>query len=293
MTAPATSHLKALYGLKFNPFSLDVPDDALLCTPRVDDFGWRLEHGVAAEGGFALVNGGVGSGKSTTLRLLVSRLERQRDLSVAILQRPQSGVADFYREMGELFGVPLRPHNRWAGFRSLRDKWMAHIEGSLTRPVLLIDEAQEMHHQVLAELRLLTQTRFDSRSILAVVLAGDERLLARLGTPELLPLASRIRSRLMLDVATPADLRACLVHRMTCAGNAKLMTNELLDALCEHALGNHRALVVMADELLAHAARHEREVLDEKLYFEVFDPSRATAASEPKGRAANQRRRRR
>lgn len=293
MTAPATNHLKALYGLKFNPFGPDVPDDALLCTPRVDDFGWRLEHGVAAEGGFALVNGGVGSGKSTTLRLLVSRLERQRDLSVAILQRPQSGVADFYREMGELFGVPLRPHNRWAGFRSLRDKWMAHIEGSLTRPVLLVDEAQEMHHQVLAELRLLTQTRFDSRSILAVVLAGDERLLARLGTPELLPLASRIRSRLVLDVATPADLRACLVHRMTTAGNAKLMTNELLDALCEHALGNHRALVVMADELLAYAARHEREVLDEKLYFEVFDPSRATPASEPKGRAASDRRRRR
>lgn len=293
MTAPATQHLKALYGLKFNPFGQDVPDDALLCSPRVDDFGWRLEHGVAAEGGFALVNGDVGNGKSTTLRLLVSRLERQRDLSVAILQRPQSGVADFYREMGELFGVPLKPHNRWAGFRSLRDKWMAHIEGSLTRPVLLIDEAQEMHQQVLAELRLLTQTRFDSRSILAVVLAGDERLLARLATPDLLPLASRIRSRLVLDVATPTELRACLVHRMRSAGNAKLMTDELLDAICEHALGNHRALVVMADELLAHAARHEREVLDEKLYFEVFNQSAATATSEPKGRAAAERRRRR
>lgn len=293
MTAPATQHLKALYGLKFNPFGQDVPRDALLCSPRVDDFGWRLEHGVAAEGGFALVTGGVGSGKSTTLRLLFSRLERQRELSVAILQRPQSGVADFYRELGELFGVPLKPHNRWVGFRSLRDKWMAHIEGSLTRPVLLVDEAQEMHHQVLAELRLLTQTRFDSRCILAVVLAGDERLLSRLTSPELLPLASRIRSRLMLDVATPADLRTCLVHRMTCAGNPNLMTDELLDALCEHALGNHRALVVMADELLAHAARHEREVLDEKLYFEVFNPSAAAPASPAKGRGSGGRRRKR
>lgn len=290
MNAPATQHLKALYGLKFNPFGQDVPHDALLCSPRVDDFGWRLEHGVTAEGGFALVTGGVGSGKSTTLRLLFSRLERQRDINVAILQRPQSGVADFYRELGELFGVPLKPHNRWVGFRSLRDKWMAHIEGSLTRPVLLIDEAQEMHHQVLAELRLLTQTRFDSRCILAVVLAGDERLLSRLSSPELLPLASRIRSRLMLDVATPKDLRACLVHRMSCAGNAKLMTDELLDALCEHALGNHRALVVMADELLAHAVRHEREQLDEKLYFEVFNPSAASTSS-AKGRRSGGRRR--
>ena len=287
----ANIHLKALYGLKFNPFSQDVPDDALLCTPRVDDFGWRLEHGIAAEGGFALVTGCVGNGKSTTLRLLFARLERQRDVTVAYLQRPQSRVADFYRELGELFGVPLRPHNRWVGFRSLRDKWSTHIEGTLMRPVLFVDEAQEMHHQVLAELRLLTQTRFDSRNILGVVLAGDERLLAALSSPELLPLASRIRSRLSLDVSTPTDLRACLVHRMSSAGNAKLMTGELLDVLCEHALGNHRALVVMADELLAHAARREIDVLDEKLYFEVFNPSTAPA-SDPKRRAAGERRRR-
>jgi general secretion pathway protein A len=289
MTTPASTRLKALYGLKFNPFGQDVPDDALLLTPRVDDFGWRLEHGIAAEGGFGLVAGGVGSGKSTTLRLLFSRLERQRDVTVAHLQRPQSSVADFYREMGELFGVPLKPHNRWAGFRSLRDKWMAHIESTLARPMLLIDEAQEMHHQVLAELRLLTQTRFDSRSILGVVLAGDERLIARLSSPELLPLASRIRSRLSLDVATPADLRACLVHRMSCAGNAKLMTDELLEALSEHALGNHRALMVMADELLAHATRHERERLDEKLYFEVFSPPAAAPAKPSKRKSAGRR----
>lgn len=291
MTATTTTTLKALYGLKFNPFSQDVPDDALLCTPRVDDFGWRLEHGIAAEGGFALVTGVVGCGKSTTMRLLFARLERQRDVTVAHLQRPQSGVADFYREMGELFGVPLKPHNRWVGFRSLRDKWMAHIEGSLTRPVLLVDEAQEMHTQVLAELRLLTQTRFDSRCILGVVLAGDERLLARLAQPDLLPLASRIRSRLALDVASPADLRACLLHRMSSAGNAKLMTEQLLDALCEHALGNHRSVVLMADELLAHAARRELDVLDERLYFEVFDPSAVPAPSESARRAAGRRRR--
>lgn len=289
MTAPATTRLKALYGLKFNPFAQDVPDDALLCTPRIDDFGWRLEHGIATEGGFGLVTGKVGGGKSTALRLLFARLERQRDVKIAYLQRPQSGVADFYREMGELFGVPLKPHNRWAGFRALRDKWMAHIEGTLMRPMLLIDEAQEMHQQVLAELRLLTQTRFDSRCVLAVVLAGDERLLARLTTPELLPLASRIRSRLSLDVAAPADLRACLQHRMSSAGNAKLMTDGLLDALCEHALGNHRAVMQMADELLAHAARRELDVLDEKLYFDVFNPP--ASPSEPARTTAGRRRR--
>lgn len=277
-----TTTLKTLYGLKFNPFSQDIPEEALLVTPRVDDFGWRLEHGIAAEGGFAMIVGASGCGKSTTLRLLFARLERQRDVAVGNLQRPQSGVADFYREMGELFDVSLKPHNRWAGFRSLRDKWIAHIEGSLMRPVLLVDEAQEMHHQVLAELRLLTQTRFDSRSILGIVLAGDDRLPGRLTRPELLPLASRIRSRLSFEAATPDDLRACLQHRMKTAGNANLMTGELLGALCEHALGNYRAVVNMADELLSHATRRELDVLDEKLYFDVYNQPSPPPAEPPR-----------
>ena len=288
-----TTTLKTLYGLKFNPFSQDVPDEALLTTPRVDDFGWRLEHGLAAEGGFGMVTGPHGCGKSTTLRLLFARLERQRDVTVGYLQRPQSGLADFYREMGELFGVSLKPHNRWVGFRSLRDKWMAHIEGSLMRPLLLVDEAQEMNHQVLAELRLLTQTRFDSRNILGVVLAGDERLPERLQRPELLPLASRIRSRLVLETTAPDDLKACLLHRMKISGNAKLMTGELLTAVCEHALGNYRAAIHMADELLSHAARRELDVLDDKLYFDVFSPPPTSAPPpKPPRRAAGARRRR-
>lgn len=58
---------------------------------------------------------------------------------------------------------------------------------------------------------------------------------------------------------------------MKTAGNAKLMTTQLLNALCEHALGNYRAAVQMADELLSHAARHEFDILDEKLYFDVFN----------------------
>ena len=270
-----TSTIKTLYGLRFNPFSQDVPDEALLTTPQIEHFAWRLEHGLASEGGFAMITGEHGCGKSTTLRLVFARLERQRDVSIAFLQRPQSSIADFYREMGELFGVTLKPSNRWGGFRSLRDKWISHIEGSLLRPILLVDEAQEMHHQVLAELRLLTQTRFDSRCILGIVFAGDRRLPELLQRPELAALGSRIRTRLSLEPASPDDLRACLEHRMKVAGNTKLMTSELLDALCEHSLGNYRHIMQVADELLAQAARTELDVLDEKLYFEIFSPQPA------------------
>jgi len=259
------------YGLKFNPFSTQIPVEALWISPVIDQFCWRLEQQLG-EGGFALISGVSGSGKSATLRLLQSRLAKAREVAVGVLSRPQASLADFYRELGDLFGVPLRPHNRWASAKALRDRWLQHIDTALVRPVLLVDEAQEMHAAVLSELRLLTSAELDSRSILTVVLAGDDRLCARLETPDLLPLASRIRTRLRTESLPAADLLKGLQHLLEAAGNARLMTAGLQQTLCEHAVGNLRLLLNMANDLLVTACNQKLETLDDKLYLQVFAP---------------------
>lgn len=261
--------LLSLFSLKFNPFSPEVPAAALWCSPPIQSFCWRIEQQIA-EGGFALVLGDPGSGKSVALRLLAESCAQKRDMAVGVLTRPQASIADFYRELGHLFGAPLSPHNRWNGAKVLRDKWLAHLDGSLFRPLLLIDEAQEMFDTVYAELRLLTSTELDSRSILTVVLAGDKRLTARLDSPNLLPIASRIRCRLRAEALSPLQLRECLLHRLTAAGNPKLLPPGLSQTLCEHAAGNVRLLMNLGHDLLSAAVQQEREVIDEKLFFEVF-----------------------
>jgi type II secretory pathway predicted ATPase ExeA len=167
--------LLSLYGLKWNPFAAEVPADALYVSPRLDSFCWRVEQ-LVGEGGFALVTGVPGVGKSVTLRVLAERLSGLRDVQVGVLSRPQAGMADFYREMGELFGVELHPHNRYGGAKVLRARWQGHIDAALSRPVLIIDEGQEMQLAVLSELRLLGSARLDSHLLLTVVLAGDQRL---------------------------------------------------------------------------------------------------------------------
>jgi general secretion pathway protein A len=78
------------------------------------------------------------------LRILSYRLGKLRDVVVGVITRPQGSIADFYRELGHLFGVKLSPHNRYAGAKVLRETWLDHIESSTYRPVLLVDEAQEM-----------------------------------------------------------------------------------------------------------------------------------------------------
>jgi len=275
----------ALYGLKWNPFTPNVPTEALHVTARLESFCWRVQQ-LAGDGGFALVTGAPGCGKSAALRILSASLATQRDVTVGVVSRPQANIADFYREMGELFGVELRPHNRFAGAKILRQRWQAHIQATLSRPVLVLDEAQEMQTLVLAELRLLASADLDSNILLTVVLAGDGRLAERLRSDEFLPLASRIRVRLAIERASPDDLQDCLRHAVQQAGAPTLMTQEVIAAICDHAQGNLRALMIMANELLEAAGQREARQIDETLFFEICA---TPAANEAK--AASRRRR--
>jgi type II secretory pathway predicted ATPase ExeA len=264
----------ALYGLKWSPFSPEVPTEALYISRHIEWFCWRVEN-LVSEGGFALVTGQPGVGKSVALRILAERLGAQQNVQVAILSRPQAGLSDFYRELGDLFGVPLRPHNRHAGSKVLRQRWQTHIDSSFARPVLIVDEAQEMSPAVLAELRLLSSVKLDSQVLLTVVLAGDQRLAERFRSDELLPLGSRIRARLVLERASSEDLQACLRHVLDEAGAPQLMTPDVIVTLSEHAQGNCRALMNMAGELLAIAAQRQIQQIDEKLFLEAYTPQAA------------------
>lgn len=263
------SRILSLYSLKFNPFRPDAPVEALYVSPQVHTFRRRVEIGVA-DGGFALVSGDPGNGKSIVLRLVREHLGALPDVTVGTIEHPQSRVPDFYRELGDLFGVPLSAHNRWGGFKALRTRWSEHIATTRTRPVLIMDEAQEAPTQVLSELRILASKDFDARQLLCVIFAGDARLPDRLRTPELMPLGSRIRRRLHLDYASRDELAACLDHLLETAGNAALMTAELKSTLIDHAAGNYRVLMNLGDELLAAAADRNLPRLDEKLYLEIF-----------------------
>ena len=269
-------NLLALYGLKWNPFTPELPTEGIYVSPRIENFCWRIEHVQIREGGFAMIHGDPGTGKSVALRLLADRLARLPEVTVGAINHPQSSLVDFYRELGDIFALPLKPHNRWGGFKSLRELWFAHLETTRRRPVLLVDEAQEMAPATLSELRLLSSARFDSQALLCVVLAGDGRLIEKLRREELIPLGSRIRTRLATEQASRDELQACLAHLLTQAGNASLMTSTLQQTLCDHAAGNYRILTTLAAELLAVAVQRNLPQLDEKLYLEVFaQPERA------------------
>jgi type II secretory pathway predicted ATPase ExeA len=264
--------LLAFYGLKYNPFLADIPVQSLWSPPGIDIFSFRLEN-LVTDGGFALICGEPGLGKSKILQFLAHRLERFDEVVVGVMERPQSSLSDFYREMGSLFGVNLSPLNRYGGFKALRDRWHNHIKSTLFRPVLLIDEAQEMVQSCMNELRMLGSAKFDSKCLLTTVLCGDMRLPERFRSTNLVALGSRIQFRMNLEPYRTPDLIAYVEHSLEQAGAAHLMANNLKQTLVEHASGNLRLLNNMAAELLARGARKQVAQLDEKLFLEVFSPN--------------------
>ena len=259
----------ALYGLKWNPFTSNIPAEALWEPPGAESFFFRVET-LVMEGGFALICGEPGLGKSKALKLLSHRLEALQDVVVGVMERPQSSLGDFYREMGDLFQVNLTPANRYGGFKALRERWREHIAGTMFRPVLLIDESQETCAGVLNEVRLLSSTDFDSQNLLTTVLSGDTRLPERFRKAELLALGSRVHVRFHLTPYDRTQLIAYLDHAIDRAGASHLLTKELKEVLADHAGGNLRVLNNMAAEILFRGAEQGAKRLSEKLFLEAF-----------------------
>lgn len=279
---PDTGKILSSYGLKYHPFDTDRPTSSIYAHPWMEREAWSIEN-LVMDGGIGCIVGSPGAGKSAFLRYLNHRLSEIPDAEVVHMDRPQSSLADFYRELGTAFGLALGVSRRYGSFSTLRKKWATHIGSTHLRPVLIIDEAQLMLPQTLTELRIMSSENFDSRKLLTIILAGDHRLREKLDTPDLLPLKSRINPYIDLEPVSGEAAEAMLRHILLDAGNPALMSDKLIKLLSEQCSGDPRTLMKTGRNLLLAAYSQDKDILDEGLYYDVIQ-SRLGKAKAPKGR---------
>jgi len=240
------------FGLQEEPFSIAVNPKYLFMSARHRDALAHLLYGVGAGGGFILLTGEVGTGKTTINRCLLQQLPGETD--IAIILNPALNADELLATACDEFGIEYERGG--ATLKNLTDRLHAfflenHQRGRNT--VLLIDEAQHLQFDVLEQIRLLTNLETNTRKLLQIVLVGQPELAAMLAKPELRQLSQRITARYNLKPLNLEETDAYIRHRLQVAGmpaNQELFPRAVVRGIYRKTRGIPRLINVLCDRML-------------------------------------------
>ena len=290
MTAMYQSH----FGLAEAPFTIAPNPRYLYMSQRHQEALAHLLYGLGGDGGFVLLTGEVGAGKTTICRCLLEQIPESCD--VAYIFNPKLTAEELLSTICAEFHIDHPPGNTSIKvFIDCINTYLldAHARGRNT--VLIIDEAQNLAADVLEQMRLLTNLETNQRKLLQIILIGQPELAAMLDRPELRQLAQRIVARYHLGSLTRPEVAAYVGHRIEVSGGkrqlfpASLMgplyrlsggVPRVINVLCDRALlgsyvqGKERVsratLTQAANEVLYRPARQSRSLLRPLLFVLIL-----------------------
>lgn len=254
------------FGLRLAPFSIAPDPRFLYMSLRHREALAHLRYGLQAGGGFVLLTGDIGSGKTTLCRSLLAHTLPQ--VQLAYVLNPRLDTIELLQTVCEEFRQPLPTDSRsLKALVSTLNAFLlqAHADGQ--RCVLIIDEAQNLSVEVLEQLRLLTNLETNEHKLLQIILIGQPELRNMLDGPELEQLAQRVIARYHLEALDPADTRLYVQHRLTVAGLTGPLpfTEQALHRLHRHTDGIPRRINLLCDRAMLGAFGRRQPQVDTAL----------------------------
>jgi len=256
---------ESYFGLKEKPFSIAPDPRYIYLSDAHEDALAHLLFGVQEGGGFALMTGEVGTGKTTLLRTLVQQLPEHIDL--ALVFNPMLSPLQFVATVCDELKISYDAEK--ASLKLLIDALNKHLlEAYLDgrRTILVIDEAQALSVDVLEQIRLLTNLETTREKLLQIILIGQPELRETLARTDMRQLAQRITDVFHLEPLGLQEVRNYLIHRLTIAGAQKtLFTDSAVRAIYSASGGVPRLVNELADKALLAAYAGEKRKVDKKL----------------------------
>jgi general secretion pathway protein A len=206
------------FGLKENPFALSPDPRYLYLSQRHQDALAHLMYGITGGGGFVLLTGEVGTGKTLLIRALLQRLPETVD--VALVLYPFLSVHEFMIALCDDLRIQRPAENSLKALIDTLNAFLLENHANGRRTVLIVDEAHRLNRVVLEQIRLLTNLETTKEKLLQIVLVGQPELNGLLAQPEMRQLAQRITARYNLQALLPRETRAYVLHRCRVAGAA-------------------------------------------------------------------------
>lgn len=252
------------FGLNEAPFSIAVNPRYLFMSARHRDALAHLLYGVGTGGGFILLTGEVGTGKTTINRCLLEQLPQDTD--IAIILNPALNAVQLLATACDELGISYQRDD--PSLKTLTDALHAfllenHHRGRKT--VLMIDEAQHLDFEVLEQIRLLTNLETNSEKLLQIILIGQPELAQLLARPELRQLNQRITARYNLEPLNLAETGSYIQHRLQVAGMAPdrvIFPERVVRAIYRQTRGIPRLINLLCDRVLLGAYGRNRSRAD-------------------------------
>ena len=250
------------FGLGEAPFSIAPDPRYLYMSERHQEALAHLLYGISGDGGFVLLTGEIGAGKTTICRCLLEQIPPNCD--IAYIFNPKLTVEELLSTICTEFGVAY-PAGRTT-VKTFVDNINAYLLDAHARgrqAVLIIDEAQSLSVDVLEQMRLLTNLETNQRKLLQIILVGQPELAEMLARPELRQLAQRIVARYHLGPLAKSEVAAYVRHRLEIAGAQQpLFPTSLTGRLFSLSQGVPRLINVLCDRALLGAYLQGRERVD-------------------------------
>ena len=273
------------FGLKQAPFSIAPDPRYLFMSERHREALAHLLYGVGGGGGFVLLTGEIGAGKTTVCRCFLEQIPRR--CNVAYIFNPKLSTAELLQSICDEFRIPL-PGGPEASLKAHVDalnEFLLKTHAVGQNNVLIIDEAQNLSPEVLEQLRLLTNLETSERKLLQIILIGQPELRQMLAQPELEQLAQRVIARYHLDALSEEETAQYIQHRLETAGlkRGSLFERKALKRIHELTRGVPRRINLLCDRALLGAfaegkARVDKPIV-EKAAEEVFESLAAPEAA--------------
>lgn len=281
------------FQLKQNPFSIAPDPRFLFMSDRHREALAHLLYGVSGGGGFVLLTGEVGAGKTTVCRCFLEQIPQ--NCNVGYIFNPKLTVLELLKTICDEFRIDVRPNEgepvSTKTYVDALNSFLLQTHASGRHSVLIIDEAQSLSAEVLEQLRLLTNLETSERKLLQIILIGQPELRSLLAKPELKQLAQRVIARYHLDSLSRSETARYVQHRLAVAGiNAgSPLPSSLMKAVHELTQGVPRRINLLCDRALLGAyaegkAAVTRRILN-KAASEVFG-AQDSAPSSPRWRYA-------
>jgi general secretion pathway protein A len=264
------------FGLRQQPFSIAPDPRYLYMSERHREALAHLLYGVTGGGGFVLLTGEIGAGKTTVCRCFLEQIPKR--CNVAYIFNPKQTVTELLRSVCDEFRIPRRPEGATVkDYVDALNEFLLQTHSVGQSNVLIIDEAQNLSADVLEQLRLLTNLETHERKLLQIILIGQPELRTMLARPELEQLAQRVIARFHLEALTPKETVRYIRHRLAVAGMNRPLPfePEALKRVFQLSRGVPRRINLLCDRALLGAYAGNKPSVDveivEKAAAEVFD----------------------